>query len=190
MVRAFLLAVLLLGVGLLGSPTSHAAVPRLGDDGLYHIDWFVHGFLNLREDLTDAHKAGKRLAVVWEQRGCEYCKHMSLVTLQEPKIRKFLRAHFAMVELNLHGDRPVTDFNGKVMSEHALASHYGIHLTPTIQFIKAEPKQVLGRTGDAVEQARMPGLLPDGDFLAMFQWVYATPKGNEDFSTWAMKHGD
>jgi thioredoxin-related protein len=185
-----LLAILLLAVGLLGSPAAHAAVPRLGDDGLYHTDWFYHGLLNLSDDLKAATASGKRLALVWEQRGCVYCKQMSTVTLLIPKVQDFIRKHYTMVLLNLHGDRQVTDFDGNVMSEHDLASHYGIHVTPTIQFIKADPKQVVGHTGEAaVEQARMPGLLPTDDFLAMFQWVYATPRGEEDFSTWASKHG-
>ena len=48
----------------------------LGDDGLYHQDWFVESFLDLREDLKEAADKGKHFAILWEQRGCPYCEKM------------------------------------------------------------------------------------------------------------------
>ena len=43
---------------------------ELGDDGLYKTDWMRDTFKDLREDLEEANAEGKRLALIFEQRGC------------------------------------------------------------------------------------------------------------------------
>ncbi|MYG51452.1 MAG: thioredoxin, partial [Rhodospirillaceae bacterium] len=49
---------------------------KVGGDGLYHQDWFLQSFLDLKEDLQEAADAGKRLVILWEQKGCPYCKEL------------------------------------------------------------------------------------------------------------------
>ena len=36
---------------------------KVGGDGLYHQDWFLQSFLDLREDLQESADAGKRLVI-------------------------------------------------------------------------------------------------------------------------------
>ena len=38
-------------------------------EGLLTEPWFLESFLDLTDDLASAHKAGKRLAIMWELRG-------------------------------------------------------------------------------------------------------------------------
>ena len=44
--------------------------PEMGDDGLYVQPWFLNSFLVLKDDLAEAESAGKRFAIIWEQKGC------------------------------------------------------------------------------------------------------------------------
>lgn len=60
--------------------------PVLGDDGMYNFDWYLESFLDLAEDITAAKEKGRRLALVWSQKGCIYCKRMALEHFTNPEI--------------------------------------------------------------------------------------------------------
>lgn len=145
--------------------------PKLGDDGLYHQDWFVNSFLDLKDDLAEATKAGKRLAIIWEQKGCPYCRDVHIVNLADDMLRNYVKANFAVLQLNLWGDREVTDFDGQVLSEKNLARKYRVNFTPTIQFFPETAAEMAGKKGEDVEVARMPGYFRNFHFQAMFEYV-------------------
>ena len=69
----------LAGALALGLPSKAMAQAFQGDDGLYREPWFLESFLDLAEDLKAALEHGKRLAVLWELKGCPYCKQIHLV---------------------------------------------------------------------------------------------------------------
>lgn len=148
-------------------PGAGRAAPVATDHGFTQ-DWIEESFLNLPEDLAEAQAAGKRLAVVVEQRGCPYCREMHQDHLAQPGIEQFIRAHFRLVQLDLHGARAVTDLDGTEMEERALARRWQVRFTPCIVFL---PERADGRPGRAVEVARMHGLLPKPEFLGMFRYV-------------------
>ena len=60
---------------------------KLCDDGLYHQDWFNNSFLDLKDDMQEATKAGKRFAIIWEQKGCPYCRYVHTVNFADDKLR-------------------------------------------------------------------------------------------------------
>ncbi len=97
------------------------APPEMGDDGLYTQPLFIHTFLDSREDLIDTKRHGKRFAVVWEQKGCSACKRLHFVNFRVPEVRDFVRDNFDLLQLNVHGPREVTDFDGAVLEERQLA---------------------------------------------------------------------
>ena len=146
------------------------AEAELGEDGLYHQPWFLDSFLILREDLEEAHAAGKRFAVMWELKGCPYCRETHLVNFARPDVESYVRDNFAVLQLNLLGSRMVTDFDGEELEERHLAAKYAIRFTPTIQFFPAQADEAVG-SGMAVEVARMPGYFKPDHFLAMFRYV-------------------
>jgi len=158
-----------------------AAANSFGDESLYSEPWFLASLLDLKEDLADAAKAGKRFAIVWEQRGCPYCVEMHRTDFADPAISAYIKANFVIVELDLLGDREVTDFDGAVLSEKQLARKWGIRGTPSMQFFPATPIEVAGRSGGAVEIARMPGYYPPETFIAMFRFVRENRTRGEDF---------
>ncbi len=145
--------------------------PILGDDGLYHQPWFLNSFLDLKEDLAEASAAGKRFAIIWEQRGCPYCRETHLVNFAKPEINRFIRENFVMLQLNLWGSREVTDFDGETMEERALARKWGVMYTPTIMFMEESVDKVAGRSGKDAEVVRMPGYFKPFHFISMFEYV-------------------
>lgn len=153
------------------------AATRMGDDGLYVQDWYVESFLDLPEDAAAAREQGKVFALQWSQRGCPLCKRLHTEYFADPAIEAYVRAHFAVVHLDIHGARDVTGFEGETLSEKALAGRDAIRATPTFQFFGT-------RDGGIVEVARMPGLLPKPEFLAMFQYVEAGAYESAGFEAW------
>ena len=65
---------------------ARAEAPVLTEDGLYRQPWFIESFLELGDDLEAARKANKRFAIMWELKGCPYCKETHFVTLARPDI--------------------------------------------------------------------------------------------------------
>ena len=143
----------------------------LTEDGLYRQPWFLESFLELGDDLQGAAKADKRFAIMWELRGCPYCRETHLVNFARPDIEDFVRANFDILQLNIIGSRKVTDFDGSEISEKALAARYGIRFTPTFQFFPESAMGLAGKPPEKREVARLPGYLLPDDFLAMFRYV-------------------
>jgi thioredoxin-related protein len=145
--------------------------PTLGDDGLYHHDFFLQSFLDLGEDLADSQAEGKRLVVAFEQRGCIYCKKVNVDLLGDPEIHKYVSENFNFIQLNLFGERLVTDFDGEEMPEKELARRWGVIFTPTILFFPEDPADAEGMTGKDAAVFNMHGAFGKGTFTAAFEWV-------------------
>ncbi len=155
---------------------------ELGDDGLHKTDWMQDTFKDLSEDLADANADGKRLVVMVEQRGCIYCTKMHEEVFPREDIATYISDNFFVVQLNLHGDLEVTDFDGEVLSEKQAARKWGVLFTPSILFLPEEVEEGQSAAQSAV--ALMPGAFGPGTTLDMFTWVnekrYALD-GDEDF---------
>jgi thioredoxin-related protein len=161
---------------------ARADEPILTEDGLYRQPWFVESLLELADDLDTARKAGRRLALIWELRGCPFCKQMHFINFARPEIARYVRENFDVIQLNLVGDRNVTDFDGQSLPEKALAAKYGVRGTPTIQFFPDDPAGLAAKAPAQREVARAVGYLEPGRFLAMFRFVRekAYDKGSFD----------
>ena len=145
--------------------------PILTDDGLYTQEWFLESFLDLAEDLDEAKAEGKRFAIMWELKGCPYCKETHLVNFGDPEINDYVRENFVILQLNFLGSRLVTDFDGEELEERELREKYGIRFTPSFQFFPDGSEQIEGESGQAAEIARMPGYFKPDHFIAMFRFV-------------------
>jgi thioredoxin-related protein len=167
--RAFLAG----SVGALALGWSRPALAQatLTEDGLYRQPWFLESFLELADDLESAAAKGKRFAVMWELRGCPYCRETHLVNFAKPEIENFVRARFDILQLNTIGAREVTDFDGEKISEKRLAEKYGIRFTPTFQFFPERATGLAARKPREREVARAQGYLLPEHFLAMFKFV-------------------
>lgn len=155
---------------------------EMGDDGLHKAEWMRDTFKDLREDLAEANAEGKRLMLLVEQRGCIYCKKMHEETFSNAIVDELIRENFFVVQLNLHGDIEITDFDGDVLSEKAAARKWGLLFTPTMLFLPEDVADDATAVQAAV--AMMPGAFSAGTTQDMLTWVmekrYALD-GDEDF---------
>jgi len=156
----------LLAALLLALPLSAA---DLGDDGLHKTDWMRETFKDLREDLAEANAEDKRLMLIVEQRGCIYCTRMHEQVFPRPEIDAYLRENFFVVQINLHGDTEVTDFDGEVLSEKAATRKWGLLFTPSILFLPEEVPE--GESAAEAAVALMPGAFEAATTLDMLTWV-------------------
>lgn len=163
------------------------AKARLGEDGLYQMDWYLESFLDLNDDLAAATANGKRFAIVWGLKGCPFCRRMHEVHLADAAIETYVRTNFDILHLNHIGAREVTDFDGRKYSEKAFAEAYGVRFTPTIQFFP-ETVDIQTAAGQGREVIRMPGLLEPPSFIAMFRFVREKAYERETFPEW-LKRG-
>ena len=143
----------------------------LTEDGLLRQPWFIDSLLELPDDLAAATAGRKRFAVLWELRGCPYCRETHLVNFARPDIEAFVKANSEILQLNIVGSRKVTDFDGSEISEKALAAKYGVRFTPTFQFFPEAVTGLAGKPPEKREVARAPGYLRPDDFLALFRFV-------------------
>lgn len=146
-----------------------ASAATLGDDGLHKADWMRTTFLDLREDLEEANADGLRLLVIIEQRGCIYCTQMHEDVFPIPEIDALLNDSFFVVQLNMFGDREVTDFDGEVLTEKQAIMKWGVMFTPTMFFL---PESVPdGIDAAAAKVGYVPGALGASMTYNMLTWV-------------------
>lgn len=163
MTRIFATLATLLALAL---PVSAA---ELGDDGLHKPDWLRDTFKDLRDDLAEANAEGKRLLVIWEQRGCIYCSKMHEEVFPDPAINGLIRDNYFVVQMNLFGDVEVTDFDGTVLPEKEMAQRWGVVFTPTMMFFPQEVTE--GQTAQQAAIVSMPGAFGKGTTGALLTWV-------------------
>jgi thioredoxin-related protein len=142
---------------------------KIGDDGLHKQDFFLDSFLEMGPDLEEAAAEGKGLIILFEQRGCPYCRELHEVNFERPEIVDFLTGSFEIVQLNLWGDREVVDFDGETLSEKKLAAKWYVNFTPTMIIIPAEAAGV-----QSVREAAaftMPGYFKPFHFVSSLEYV-------------------
>ena len=155
-----------LGAGALLPGTAAAA--EVGDNGLHIQPWFMQTFLDLAEDKQEAEDAGKHFAVIFEQRGCPYCRELHEVNFARDEVVDYLTSNFGLLQLDLWGSREVTDFDGEALEERQLARKWGVNFTPTMVFFARGGDPDDARSAEAL---RMPGYFKPFHFVSMLEYV-------------------
>jgi thioredoxin-related protein len=137
-------------------------------------DWFVNSFLDIREDVSDAAATGKRVLLYFYQDGCPYCKKLldTNLALQDTETR--MREHFAVIAINMWGDREVTGFAGELTTEKEFAKSLRVMFTPTLLFLDESGNVVL----------RVNGYYPPHKFNAALDYAASHNGRDPDFRTW------
>ena len=176
--RAVMLGLALLSVPPAGVATAAAAT--VGDDGLHKQDWFALTFRDVADDIQSAREEGKRLVLVFEQRGCIYCRKMHEVLFSDPEVVDYIKPRFKLVQYNMFGDEEVTDLDGETLTEKTAARKWGYVFTPTLVFLPEQAPRDVSVARAAV--ATMPGSFGKWTFLNMFRWVHEKGyEGDEHF---------
>ena len=171
----------------LALPLAAAEVAPLGDDGLHKPDWLRETFKDMREDLAEANAEGKRLMIIFEQRGCIYCTKMYEEVFPVPEIDALIRDSYFVVQMNLFGDVEVTDFDGETLPEKDMALKWGVMFTPTLIFLPEDVPD--GATANSAAVAMMPGAFGKGTTAALLTWVRDHGYANgENFQKYVAEH--
>ena len=155
------------------------SVPVFGDRPLQEPvelpDWFKLSFLDLLDDLQEARDEGKKgLILYFGQEYCPYCQALIRNNWGRPDITAYTRRHFDVIHVDVHGDRLVTDFDGRVQTEREFARRMGATLTPTLVFYDQQGRVAL----------KLVGYYPPYEFQAALVYVaegYYLKEGFRDY---------
>lgn len=142
---------------------------EIGEDGLHKQPWFTTSFKDVAEDIQTAADEGKRLAILFEQRGCIYCQRLHENVLSDPKVSNYIKDNFMIVQYNLYGDEEVIDLDGKTLTEKTAARKWRVLFTPTVIFLPEKAASDVSVSSAAV--STIPGTFGKGTTLHMFEWV-------------------
>ena len=142
---------------------------EIDEDGLHIQDWFLQSFMEVAEDQSALNEENKHLAILFEQRGCPYCRELHEVNLSKPEIVNYIKKHFGVLQINLWGSKSVTNLDGKEMQEKEFARELKVNFPPTMVFLRQG--DLTGVPILLAEAARMPGYLKPFHFITMFEFV-------------------
>lgn len=97
--------------------------------------WFANSFLDIREDVSEAVAAGKRVILYFYQDGCPYCQKLLDTNFALRDTEHKTRTRFEVIAINMWGDREVTGFDGEATTEKQFARSLRVMFTPTLLFL-------------------------------------------------------
>lgn len=173
--RQVLANAIALGLGLASfSEISATSAKYTVPEGLHHQDWLHVTSFDLRQDLITAARQQKELILLWEQKGCIYCKKMHKLVFSRPDIVKLLTDNFLVVQMDLTGGRKFTGFDGVETTEAKLARKLRVNATPTTLFL-----DINGKTN-----FKAPGYIPPIYFKALYRYVIEKAYRDMEFIPW------
>lgn len=134
--------------------------------------WFTESFLDLRDEVRDAAKQGKRVMLYFGQDGCPYCSALMQTNFRDPKLVEKTRRHVVAIALNIWGDREVTSMDGTTAREKELAKRLKVQFTPTLLFFDEKGNVVL----------RLNGYYPPHRLSAALDWVGGRMESKQPFA--------
>ncbi len=127
--------------------------------------WFTEGFLEFKDEVDEAARAGRRVMVYFGQDGCPYCKALMQANFGRgpvaERITEKTRRHFVAIALNIWGDREVRWLDGTRTSEKELARRLAVQFTPTLLFLDTDGRLLL----------RLNGYQPPERFGPIVDWL-------------------
>lgn len=180
MLRASMLAlgILLSGGSALAAEEGRLA-PGLVNPGYQEPPaWFKESFLDLREDVADATKAGRRLMLYFHQDGCPYCAKLLRDNFGQKAIAEKTRRHFDVIAINIWGDREVTDLAGRTVPEKAFARSWRVQFTPTLLMLDEKGGVAL----------RLNGYVPPHKFSVALDYAGQRLEKKQSFTDYLQAH--
>ena len=142
---------LLLTFGLIAFPAASQEPPA----------WFSDSLLELRDDVAEAAKQGKRVMLYFGQDGCPYCKQLMEVNFRQAAIAAKAQKNLVALAINIWGDREVIWIDGQSTTEKRLTTMLKVQFTPTLLFLDEQGGVAL----------RMNGYYPPHEFDAALDYV-------------------
>ena len=115
------------------------------DPGTY---FFQSTFGDLKAELVAAKAQGKQgIFLFFEMDDCPFCSRMKSTILNQADVQDAYRAQFLVYSIDVNGDTPLTDFQGKETTEKAFSLTNRVRATPTLLFFDLNGKLVTRFTG-------------------------------------------
>lgn len=125
-------------------------------------DWFKMSFLELRDDLSDARKNRKKgLIIYFGQKRCPYCKALLEKDWGQKDIIHYTQKNFDVIAIDVRGQKPVIDLNGKSWTEKSYAVAQKTNFTPSLIFYDLQGRVAL----------RLRGYRPPYQFRAALEYA-------------------
>jgi thioredoxin-related protein len=158
LLRSWVAALCLLAAATLaGGAAAQVAAPHAVDIPR----WFAMSMLDLKDEVPEAARAGKRVLIYFGQDGCPYCKALMKTSFGPGPIADRTQRHFTAIAINIWGDLEVTWTDGRRMSEKEFARLLKVQFTPTLLFLEADGSIAL----------RLNGYLPPERMDVVLDWV-------------------
>ncbi|MCS6785594.1 MAG: thioredoxin family protein [Thiobacillaceae bacterium] len=114
-------------------PAVYFFQPKLGD---------------LHAELETARREGKvGVLLMFEMDECPFCHRMKTQVLNQPEVQDYFRRHFLIYSIDVKGDIPITDFQGRDTTEKAFAFEQRARATPVFAFYDLEGRPIARFTG-------------------------------------------
>ena len=110
---------------------------------------------NLKKLREAAAPFGKKLAVLFEARGCFYCHKLDTEILVRPDIKRLLDRVFELVRVDINSYASIVDLDGGQMTETTLSKQWNVTGTPTMIFFPANKNAL---PGNEIILSRMSGV--------------------------------
>ncbi len=125
-------------------------------------DWFKLSFLEISEDIKEAkEKKKKGLIIYFGQKFCPYCKAHLEKNWGQDDIVKYTQKNFDVIAINVKGQRPVLDIDGKIYTEKTFSAFKKTNFTPSVIFYNTKKQEIL----------RLRGYRPPYQFRAALEYV-------------------
>jgi thioredoxin-related protein len=130
---------------------------------------------DLRDDLKTARAEGKAgVMLFFEQEECPFCYRMKTTVFNRPEVQAYFRAHFLMLPVDIRGDTPLTDFQGRTLPSKDFAFKVNrVRVTPVIAFYDLDGHPVAKYTGAPRDAA---------EFMLLGEYVVSGAYQNTDFT--------
>jgi thioredoxin-related protein len=126
-----------------------------------HPEWFKESFLDIREDVGEAARAGRHVILFLELPGCPYCYKMVEENFRHAPYADFIRRNFDVIALDMRGDREVALDEHTTATEKEISATLKASYSPTVVFLDHQNRPV----------ARVNGYQNVDDFKVTLDYV-------------------
>lgn len=138
--------------------------------------FFQSSFGDYQSELRAAKQAGKTgVMLFFEQDGCPFCKRMEETVFNQPDVQAYFHKHFLIYAVDIRGDVPIKDFQGKPTTEKDFAFAYRVRATPVMAFFDPTGKLMYRYTGATRDKA---------EFLALGRYIVSGAYRTQPFETY------
>ena len=121
------------------------------DPGTY---FFQSTFGDLKAELAAAKMQGKQgIFLFFEMDDCPFCARMKSTILNQSDVQDAYRAQFLVYSIDVNGDTPMTDFQGKATTEKVFSLVNRVRATPTLLFFNLDGKLIARFTGPTKDKS-------------------------------------